>query len=101
MVKIAGISAVWRTMQLPNFRNYMIGNLFSQFAMWVQRIAVAWLTWELTQSPTWLGIIAMADFFPNVIMAPLAGALADRMDRLKKCLLRQSQWRKQIKVVCC
>ena len=83
MVKIAGKSAVWRTMHLPNYRNYMIGNLFSQFGMWVQRIAVAWLTWELTQSPTWLGIIAMADFFPNVIMAPLAGALADRMDRLK------------------
>ena len=29
-----------------------------------------------------LGIIAFADFFPNIVMAPLAGALADRTDRL-------------------
>ena len=78
-----GSSAVFRTLQIPNFRNYMAGNFFSQAGMWVQRIAVGWLTWELTKSPTWLGAMAMADFFPNVIMAPLAGALADRMDRLK------------------
>ncbi len=78
-----GSSAIFRTLQIPNFRNYMAGNLASQAGMWVQRIAVGWLTWELTKSPTWLGAMAMADFFPNVIMAPLAGALADRMDRLK------------------
>jgi len=78
-----GSSAVFRTLQIPNFRNYMAGNLFSQAGMWVQRIAVGWLTWELTKNPTWLGAMAMADFFPNVIMAPLAGALADRMDRLR------------------
>lgn len=76
-------SAVFRTLHIPNFRNYMAGNFISQAGMWVQRIAVGWLTWELTKSPTWLGAMAMADFFPNVIMAPLAGALADRMDRLK------------------
>ncbi|MBO88594.1 MAG: hypothetical protein CMP14_03655 [Rickettsiales bacterium] len=78
-----GSSAVFRTLQIPNFRNYMAGNFASQAGMWVQRIAVGWLTWELTNSPTWLGAMAMADFFPNVIIAPLAGALADRWDRLK------------------
>jgi len=78
-----GSSAVFRTLQIPNFRNYMAGNFASQAGMWVQRIAVGWLTWELTNSPTWLGAMAMADFFPNVIIAPLAGALADRLDRLK------------------
>ena len=79
----SGNTAVFRTLKIPNFRNYMFGNFFSQAGMWAQRIAVGWLTWELTESPTWLGAMAMADFFPNVIMAPLAGALADRWDRLK------------------
>ena len=51
--------------------------------MWVQRIAIAWLTWELTKSPVWLGVMAMADFMPNIFLAPLAGAIADRVDRLK------------------
>lgn len=83
MAKIAGFSTIARTLGIPNYRNYTAGNFASQLGMWVQRIAVGWLTWELTKDPKWLGIIAFADFFPNVIMAPLAGALADRLDRLK------------------
>jgi MFS family permease len=83
MANLANISVVRRTLSVANFRNYTVGNFASQLGMWVQRIAVQWLTWELTHSPTWLGIIAFADFFPNIVMAPLAGALADRMDRLK------------------
>lgn len=80
MAKTAG--AMRRTLQISNYRNYMMGNFCSQLGMWVQRIAIQFLTWELTHSPTWLGIIAFADFFPNIVMAPLAGALADRLDRL-------------------
>lgn len=83
MAQSADPSVVWRILSLANFRNYTAGNFASQLGMWVQRIAVQWLTWELTHSPTWLGIIAFADFFPNIVMAPLAGALADRLDRLK------------------
>ncbi|MCZ6885677.1 MAG: MFS transporter [Alphaproteobacteria bacterium] len=82
MTQVTDTTAGWRTLRIANFRNYTAGNFVSQSGMWVQRIAVQWLTWQLTHSPTWLGIIAFADFFPNVLMAPLAGALADRMDRL-------------------
>jgi MFS family permease len=51
--------------------------------MWMQRIAIGWLTWELTQSGLWLGIVAFADFFPVLLVGPLAGAVADRWDRLR------------------
>ena len=30
-----------------------------------------------------LGLVAFADFMPNLVLAPLAGAVADRFDRLK------------------
>ena len=82
MAKASNVSALWRTLGIVNYRNYMAGNFASQLGMWVQRIAVQWLTWQLTHSPTWLGIIAFADFFPNIVMAPLAGALADRVNWL-------------------
>ena len=49
---------------------------------WMQRIAVGWLTWELTHSPAWLGIMAMADFAPVFLLGPLGGALADRYSRI-------------------
>lgn len=83
MAEVAGLGAIARVLKIRDYRNYMVGNFFSQLGMWVQRMAVGWLTWELTGDPKWLGIVVFADFFPNVIMAPLAGALADRMDRLR------------------
>lgn len=54
----------------------------SLIGTWLQRVAIGWLTWELTESGTWLGIIAFSDLFPTVILSPLAGALADRHDRV-------------------
>src|ERR1700757_4985347 len=48
----------------------------------MQRVAVGWLAWTLTHSGTWLGIVSMAEFFPVVFLSPLAGALADRRDRV-------------------
>ena len=56
MAEVGGVSAVWRTLKILNYRHYMWGNFCSQLGMWVQRIAIQWLTWELTHSPTWLGI---------------------------------------------
>jgi len=73
-----------------NFRHYVYGNSISQFGIWVQRIAVAWLTWELTESPFWLGFMAFADFAPAIVCAPLAGAIADRMDRLRGIKITQT-----------
>ena len=73
-----------------NFRHYVYGNSFSQFGIWVQRVAVAWLTWELTESPFWLGLMAFADFAPAIVFAPLAGAIADRVDRLRGIKITQA-----------
>lgn len=56
---------------------------------WMQRIGVGWLTWELTHSHAWLGLVAFADLFPSVFFGPLGGAIADRFDRLR--IIRASQ----------
>ena len=59
-----------------------MGNIVSHNGGCAQRIAVGWLAWELTNSPFWLGLVAVADLFPVVILAPLAGAMADRVHLL-------------------
>lgn len=74
---------IGRALSERNFRLFTIGSTLALVGMWTQRIAVGWLTWQLTKSPAWLGLIAFADLFPTVIFAPIAGALADRIDRLK------------------
>jgi len=65
-----------------NYRIYASGNAVSLIGVWMQRVAVGWLAWSLTHSGTWLGIISMAEFFPVVFLSPIAGALADRRDRV-------------------
>lgn len=66
-----------------NFGIYSAGSAVSLIGMWMQRIAIGWLTWELTESGLWLGIVAFADFFPVILVGPIAGAAADRWDRLR------------------
>jgi MFS family permease len=73
-----------------NFGTFTLGNTVSLIGMWMERIAVGWLTWELTESGFWLGVVAFADFFPVVVIAPFAGALADRWDRVQVVMVSQS-----------
>src|SRR5215467_12263693 len=77
----------WRN---PSFGLYSAGSAVSLIGMWMQRIAVGWLTWQLTGSGFWLGIIAFADFFPVVVVGPIAGAAADRWDRLTVIKISQT-----------
>jgi MFS family permease len=43
--------------------------------------ALAWQVYLLTGDPFDLGLIGLVQFLPVLLLAPLAGALADRMDR--------------------
>lgn len=65
-----------------NFRIWTAGNVFSLIGTWIQRVAVGWLTWELTKSGAWLGLIAAAEFLPSIFAGPLGGAVADRVDKI-------------------
>lgn len=84
-----GIKAIRHTFANRNYRLYVIGNLSSTMGMWVQRVAIGWLTWDLTHSPAWLGIIALAESVPTILLGFLAGAVVDRVDYFK--LLRFTQ----------
>jgi MFS family permease len=44
----------------------------------------------LTHSGAWLGLISLADFLPVLFLAPFAGVLADRHDRVRT--IRITQW---------
>ena len=64
-----------------NFAIYLVGSTFSLHGLWIQRVAIGWLAWELTESETWLGIIALSEFLPIMLFGPLFGVLADRLHR--------------------
>ncbi len=85
-----GLAPIRRLFARPNFRRYTIGNSVSLVGTWVQRVALGWLTWELTGSGTWLGLIAFADLFPAVLLGPIGGVVADRVPRIAVIRVAQS-----------
>ncbi|MCZ6447954.1 MAG: MFS transporter [Alphaproteobacteria bacterium] len=89
MISARGLDNIRRAFTNRNYALFVIGNLMSTSGNWVQRVAMGWLTWELTHSGAWLGIVVFADLFPTFVLGLFAGALADRTDALK--LLRFTQ----------
>ncbi len=73
-------STFMQVMAHRNYLYYSIGDGVSLIGNWTQRVAIAWLTWELTHSGLWLGIVAFAELFPAVIFSPIGGVIADRGD---------------------
>jgi MFS family permease len=83
MLQARGLGNLARALKNPNFRIFTAGNAVSLVGTWMHRVVTGWLTWELTHSGFWLGLIAFADLFPTVVVGPFAGAYADRLDRLR------------------
>ncbi|CDN57421.1 PimH protein (plasmid) [Neorhizobium galegae bv. officinalis bv. officinalis str. HAMBI 1141] len=77
------------TLKDPHYRRFAIGSIISVLGMWMQKIGVAWLAWELSKSPFWLGLIAAADMLPSIFLSSFAGSLADAHDKIK--VLRSAQ----------
>jgi MFS family permease len=90
IARLSSLRIIDLPLRNPNFGLYSVGSAISLIGMWMQRIAVGWLTWQLTGSGFWLGIVAFADFFPVVVIGPLAGAAADRWDRLTVVKISQT-----------
>jgi predicted MFS family arabinose efflux permease len=85
-----GLGNIARTFAHRNYLVYVSGNSISLIGWWLERVAVGWLTWTLTHSGAWLGLISLADFLPVLFLAPFAGVLADRRDRVRT--IRLTQW---------
>ncbi len=90
MPAATGTRAILRTLRQPDYGLYTLGNSVSLVGMWMQRVSVGWLTWELTHSGTWLGAMAFADLFPTVFVGLLGGVAADRLDRVRIIMLCQA-----------
>lgn len=73
-----GFGGIARAFESRNFRVYWVGNLTHTITVWVNRLAVGWLTWQLTQSELWLGIIVAANVLPTIFLGVFAGVTADR-----------------------
>ncbi len=73
-----------------NFRAYVAGSAFGLLAIWMQRVTVGWLAWEMTGSATIVGAVAFFLFAPSIVLSPLFGVWVDRMNVKRAVLIIQS-----------
>jgi MFS family permease len=74
----------------PNFRLYFGGQLISSAGTWMQNIAQAYLVFQLTHSPLWLGLVACAAGLPLILLSPVSGVIIERTPRRQLMLVTQT-----------
>jgi MFS family permease len=72
-----------------NFRLFFAGQAVSVTGTWMQMVAAAWLVLRLTNSGVALGIDTALAFGPILVLGPLGGTLADRLDKRRILLATQ------------
>jgi MFS family permease len=72
---------MWQPMRHRNFRRFFLAAIVSNAGSWMQSIAVPFAVFEITNSPTWLGITAFVGMFVAMIANTPGGMLADRYPR--------------------
>ncbi|MDZ7778376.1 MAG: MFS transporter [Gemmatimonadota bacterium] len=79
-----------RALRHRNLRLFFVGQGISLVGTWMQQVAMSWLVYRLTDSAFLLGVIGFSSQFPSLLMAPFAGALADRWSRYRMVAVAQT-----------
>jgi MFS family permease len=82
------LKSTFRSLRIFNYRLWAAGAIVSNVGTWMQRIAQDWLVLtELThKNATAVGIVMALQFGPQMLLLPLTGYAADRLD-LRKLLI--------------
>ncbi|HWJ21209.1 MAG TPA: MFS transporter [Gemmatimonadaceae bacterium] len=73
-----------------NFRLFWVGQTLSLIGTWMQSMAQGWLALELSNSAFLVGLVSAIGSLPVLIFSLHAGAVVDRVDKLKLVIAMQS-----------
>lgn len=65
----------------PVFGIFFAGRFLSTGGVWIHNIVAAMLAYEVTGSTLVVGMVSVAQFGPQLVLSPLSGSVADRLDR--------------------
>ena len=87
---VEGFKYIFRALQYRNYRLYFGGQGVSLIGTWMQKIALSWLVYRLTNSAFLLGIVGFTSQIPTFILGPFSGVVADRLNRLRIIITTQT-----------
>ena len=70
-----------RKPQPRDFHYFLTTRFLGTVAIQIQVVAVGWQVYDITRDPFALGIVALIEFLPMLVLALPAGDFADRVDR--------------------
>ena len=79
----------WTPLTQPTFRSLWLAILVGNIGTWVHDVAATWVMAENTGSPLMVALVQSATTLPVVLLAIIAGALADIVDRRRYLILAQ------------
>ncbi|MEO0113494.1 MAG: MFS transporter [candidate division WOR-3 bacterium] len=83
------IKNIFRSFKYYNFRLYFSGQSISLIGTWIQRLAMPWLVYRLTNSPFLLGAVGFVGQVPTFLFTPFAGVLVDRWNKYQTLIITQ------------
>jgi len=85
------VSGTFRSLRVRNYRLWAAGAAVSNIGTWMQRTAQDWLvlTHLSDHNATAVGIVMALQFGPQLVLLPLTGLAADRLDRRKLLMFTQ------------
>ncbi|MPZ82507.1 MAG: MFS transporter [Actinophytocola sp.] len=81
---------MFRSLAVPNYRFYVMGQMVSVIGTWIQRVAQDWLVLDLSDSAVALGIATALQFVPMLLFGLWGGVLVDRLDRRRTIMTTQA-----------
>jgi MFS family permease len=89
-VSAATLKLPFRSLSVPNYRRYFVGQVISLSGNWMQIVAEMWLVLRLTNSSFALGLTAALQFVPMLLAGAWGGLLADRMSKRRLLTITQT-----------
>lgn len=80
----------YAALRYRNFTLLWSGLIVSNMGTWMQNVANGWLVLQMTNSPLWLGVLGLSFALPMIILPLIAGAVVDRVHRVKLLYFTQS-----------
>ena len=84
-----GAPGPWSPLGQPTFRALWLAILVGNIGTWIHDVAAAWVMAETTNSPLMVAAVQSATTLPVVVLAIVAGTLADIVDRRRYLILAQ------------
>jgi MFS family permease len=86
----SGLRRGFEALGVRNYRLYWIGQVVSLVGTWMQQVSLPWLVLALGGTPIQLGLVAVLQFGPAMVLAPFGGVFADRVDKRRVLIFSQT-----------